>query len=227
MIHKLRWNKDKCKYECRELVDKKKCDKGSIWNPSNCNCKCDKSCDIKEYLDFKNCKCKRKIVGELIKECSKNIEENEMIYNETLDVSLNVYKKVGNCTLYIALFFVFLVTITAISTVFIYIYWYSKKYYKCLLLIYMKNLRKLNIKNRQNYFFNNMINIKIFGPSLLSIDKISSKSIDSVIYDIKYFKNLNSAKFFYLIFNNADGYIEESNENNYLIFASTHKKKKH
>ena len=44
-----RWNKDKCRCECREeLFDKKRCDKGFIWNPSNCNCKCDKSCNIGE-----------------------------------------------------------------------------------------------------------------------------------------------------------------------------------
>ena len=36
-------------------------DKGFIWNPSNCECDCDKSCDIGEYLDYKNCKCRKKI----------------------------------------------------------------------------------------------------------------------------------------------------------------------
>ena len=89
----------------------------------------------------------------------------------------------------------------------------------------MKNLRQVNIKNRQSYFFNSMTNIKNFEPSLLIIDKISLKSTDSVIYDIKYFKNLDSANSLYLIFNNVDGYIEESNENKYLIFASTDKNK--
>ena len=71
-----------------------------------------------------------------------------------------------------------------------------------------------------------MTNIKNFDPSLLSIDKISFKSTDSVIYDIKYFKNLNSADSLYIIFNNVDEYIEESNQNKYLIFASTDKNKK-
>ena len=32
--------------------------------------------------------------------------------------------------------------------------------------------------------------------------------------------------FLYLIFNNVDGYIEESNEDKYLIFASTDKEQK-
>ena len=58
---KQRWNEDKCRCECREeLSDKERCDKGLIWNPSNYNCECDKSCDIREYLDSKNCKCRKK-----------------------------------------------------------------------------------------------------------------------------------------------------------------------
>ena len=131
-------NKDKCRCECREeLIDKERCDKGLVWNPSNCSCECDQSYDIGEYLDYKNCKCRRKIVGSLVEECSKNIDENEMIYNGTLNgITLNDYKKVcGSCTLYIVLFTVFLVTSTVMGIVFICFYWYSKKYYKCLLLV--------------------------------------------------------------------------------------------
>ena len=31
--NKQRWNEDKCRCECEELIDKKICDKGFIWNP--------------------------------------------------------------------------------------------------------------------------------------------------------------------------------------------------
>ena len=31
-----RWNKNKCRCECKELIDKGVCDKGYAWNPSNC-----------------------------------------------------------------------------------------------------------------------------------------------------------------------------------------------
>ena len=51
--NKQRWNKNKCRYECKELIDKRVCDKGFIWNPSNYECECDKACDIGEYLDIK------------------------------------------------------------------------------------------------------------------------------------------------------------------------------
>ena len=55
------WNKSKCRCECKELIDKGVCDKGFIWNPSKCECECDKTCDIGEYLDYENCKCRKKI----------------------------------------------------------------------------------------------------------------------------------------------------------------------
>ena len=60
------------------------CDKGFIWNPNNCNCECDKSCDAGEYLEYKNCKCRKRVVDSLVEKRSKNIDENEMVYNGTL-----------------------------------------------------------------------------------------------------------------------------------------------
>ena len=63
--NKQRWNEDKCRCECKELIDKGMCDKGFIWNPRNCECECDKSCDIGEYLDYKNCKRRKRIIDKL------------------------------------------------------------------------------------------------------------------------------------------------------------------
>ena len=60
-INKKRWNEDKCRCEGKELIDKGSCDKGFVWNPSNCECEYDKSCDVGEYLDYKNWKCRKKI----------------------------------------------------------------------------------------------------------------------------------------------------------------------
>ena len=59
--NKQRWNEDKYRCECKELIDKGVCYKGFIWNPSNCESECDKSCDIGEYSDYENCKCRKKI----------------------------------------------------------------------------------------------------------------------------------------------------------------------
>ena len=49
-------NKDKMKRrinKCR-VINKQRCDKGSVSTTGNCECECDKSCDIGEYLDYKN-----------------------------------------------------------------------------------------------------------------------------------------------------------------------------
>ena len=50
--NKQRQNDDKCRCECKELIDIGVYDKGFIWNPSNCKCECDKSYDVGEYLDY-------------------------------------------------------------------------------------------------------------------------------------------------------------------------------
>ena len=77
--NKQRWNDDKCRRECKELIHKGVCDKGFIWNPSNCKCECYKSCDFSKYLDYKNCKCKKRLVDQLVEECSENIEETRLV----------------------------------------------------------------------------------------------------------------------------------------------------
>ena len=82
--NKQRWNDDICICECKELTDKRTYDKG--WSPSNCACECDESCGIGEYLDYKSCRCRKKIIDKLGEQCSENIDGNEMLYNKTLDV---------------------------------------------------------------------------------------------------------------------------------------------
>ena len=128
--NKQRWNEGKCRCECKELIDKGICNKGFIWNPSNCECEWDKSCDVREYLDYKNCKCRNKLVDKLVEKCIKNTDGNKMLHNETLNViPLNDdEKKVGDsCTIYIVLFTVFFITSTYISSAFVYYHLYLKK----------------------------------------------------------------------------------------------------
>ena len=96
--NKQRWNNDKCRCECKELIDKGVCEKGYIWNPSNCECECDKSCDVGEYLDEKNCKCRKKLVDKLTEEYTENIEELKIAEHKN---------KCSSCTLYIKLFSIF------------------------------------------------------------------------------------------------------------------------
>ena len=92
------------------------CDQVFTWNPSICECECDKSCDVGQYLDYKNCKCRNKLVDKLVEKCSENIDGNKMLHNEILDViplnatPLNDYEKVCNsCTIYIFFFYLFII----------------------------------------------------------------------------------------------------------------------
>ena len=105
--NKQRWNDDKSRCECNKLIDEDICDKGSIWNPGNCECECDKSWDVGEYLDYENCKSRKKLVDKLIdhssaEKCTENIDEvriaeialfkhgNESVYSYTICVILAV-----------------------------------------------------------------------------------------------------------------------------------------
>ena len=58
--------KIKCGYECKKLIGKVICDKGFNCYPSICDCECDKSCDVRECLDYENCKYRKKIVDKLV-----------------------------------------------------------------------------------------------------------------------------------------------------------------
>ena len=40
------------------LLDVLSCDKGYTWNPSICECQCDKWCQPGQHLDHENCICK-------------------------------------------------------------------------------------------------------------------------------------------------------------------------
>ena len=80
-------------------------------------------------MDYKNSKCRNKLVDKLVEECSENIDGSKMLHNEILDgIPLNDYKKVCNsCKIYIVLFAVFFITSICISSVFIYFHCYLKK----------------------------------------------------------------------------------------------------
>ena len=77
--NKQRWNKHKCRCERQELTDKEVCDKWFIWNPSNCKCECDRSCNISQYLDYSDCKCKKKLADPLVEECTENDDETKLV----------------------------------------------------------------------------------------------------------------------------------------------------
>ena len=88
------------------MIDKGICDKGFNWNPSNCKCECDKLCDVGEYLNYKKCKCRKRLVDKLVEKFSDNVDEKELHPNKmTYNSTINGYEKIcSSCTIYIALF---------------------------------------------------------------------------------------------------------------------------
>ena len=107
------------------MIDKGVCDKGFIWNPSNCECECDKSCDLGEYLDYKHCKCRKKITDKLVEQCTKTVEAVK-IAKITLAENENKHKY-SSCTLYIVLFSIILTINVGIVTYFFNSHCYLKK----------------------------------------------------------------------------------------------------
>ena len=121
-----RWNKNKCRCECKELVDKGICDEGFTWNPSSCECECDKACDIGEYLDDENCKCRKKLVDKLVDEYTETIEEVNLA-KITLAENESSYK-CSSCTMYTLLFWIFFtINVGGLGAYLIYFHWYLKE----------------------------------------------------------------------------------------------------
>ena len=96
-----------------------------IWNPSNCECEFDKACDVGEYLDYENCKCRKKLVAPLIEECTETVEEVKLA-KITLAENKNS-DKYSSCTVYIVLFSIFFTINVGIVIYFVYSHWYLKK----------------------------------------------------------------------------------------------------
>ena len=99
------------------------CDRVYIWDPSTCACKCDKLCDIGQYLDYKNCVCRKSLVDKLVEECI-NVIDGDTMYNETLTVASS--NDCASLTPYILLFIAFLSITVIISGVFVYFHRYGE-----------------------------------------------------------------------------------------------------
>ena len=79
--------------------------------------------------------------------------------------------------------------------------------------------KQLNIKNRTYYFWNDLINLKDFNPSLLKLDKKSFNNIS--MYYIGYVTkkpeySIDSVNPLYLLIDEIDGFIQENKGNKYL-----------
>ena len=73
------WNSDTCSCDCNEdFAGIMTCNKGYMWNPSTCACECDMWCKPGQYLDYKKCVCRNKLIGKVISKCTSFINESMM-----------------------------------------------------------------------------------------------------------------------------------------------------
>ena len=164
---KKRWNNNKCQCQCKKLIHKDVCDKDFIWNPNNCECECNRACDFSEYLDYKNCICIKHLVNKLIDECNETIDEVKLAKITPVE-NKNSYKR-NSCILYIILFSILFIINVGIGAYFAYYKYMNRnkrnvsKYYEYVYhpLYKMGEIKKINIKDRTYYFYNDMIILKI------------------------------------------------------------------
>ena len=88
----------------------------------------------------------------------------------------------------------------------------------------MKVTGQLNMKDKEGYFFNDMINVNNFDPGLLYVNR-TAVDHDFIVYYIKYVKNLNKIDNLCIVFNDLDIVFRKSGKDKYLIFSSTEKNK--
>ena len=82
-------------------------------NSSNCECECDKSCDIGEYLDYKKCTSKKKLADKLVDECTETVDEE-------VEITDNNKNKCNSCIMCIVLFSTFFAINVTIGAYFSY-----------------------------------------------------------------------------------------------------------
>ena len=118
---KQEWNKNTCRCECKEdLVSKLVCYKGYKWNPNTCTCECNKYCEIGQCLDYKNCVRRKKMIDDLIEQCTSIVDmgiKNSTINNDAI-INNKSYESSNNT--YFILFIVFLVLFILMLGAFVY-----------------------------------------------------------------------------------------------------------
>ena len=193
-------------------------------NPSTCECQCDMWCKSSQYLDYKNCVCKYKLVGRIIGECTSVINEI-MMNNRDNEDNDNTMKNI-----FIGLFSVLLFVGIVCFCVLAYFNWIKdKKLFKKNILIidHIKmNIKSLEIKTKTNYDWDDIFFINDFDVNSLEIIKRKSR-IGANIYHIRYVLDsdydYNAIKPLYFLADRLIGYIEEieGSSDKYLVVASS------
>ena len=208
-------NGDTCRCDCNEdFAGIINCTKGYTWNPSTCECQCDTWCKPGQYLDHKNCICKNKLVGRLIEECTRVINET-MMNNNNYDNVNNYYYNVityafiGLFLLALVIFFACLLILSSLKV--------------NILIIIKMSIESLKIKNQSYYYWNDIVYIDDFDIKYLKINKreyrvgINIYYIGYVLYKLEYI--INSVVPLYLNVKGLLGSVEKINgsSDRYLV----------
>ena len=93
-----------------------------------------------------------------------------------------------------------------------------------------KKVKDISTKNHAHYYFDDIINVKIFNLNNIKKDEKSYKNI--LIYYIRYvtiksskYVKINSVNPLYLIFNKVNWYFKEINKSKYLTLVPTNESK--
>ena len=106
------------------MIPKDVCEKVFTWNPSNCECECDKSFDVGEYLDYENCKCRKKLLDKLVEECTETVEEVKLA--KIISAEDENKNKCSSSRLYIMLFSIIFTVNVGIGTYFVCFHWFKQ-----------------------------------------------------------------------------------------------------
>ena len=196
-----------------------------MWNPSTCTCECDMWCKPGQYLDHKKCFCKNKLIGRVIAKCTSLINETRM-NNRDNENNDNTIKNI-----FIGLFSVLLFVGTIFFYVFTYFKWIKgKKLFKKIYILIIEHIKmdikSLEIKNKTNYNWDDIIYINNFDVNSLEIIKRESR-IGTNIYYTGYVLNpgydYDTINPLYLVINRLIGYIEEieGSSDKYLVVAKS------
>ena len=116
------WNCDTCRCDCNEdSAGMINCTKGYTCNPSTCECQCDMWCKPGQYLDYKNCICKNKLIARVTAECTSVINETMINNKDNIDNNNTI------TNIFIGLFSVVMFAVIVYFCVFAYFKWFKGK----------------------------------------------------------------------------------------------------
>ena len=199
------WNNNT--YQC-ECINCCTCEKDYSWNPSKCICENSKY--MKSITDASVIECDQIIT---ILDIISTIKTNTIATNAVSTASINCHSiKVRDY--YILHTLVLAAILLLIIITICYHYAKQKVQYK------MNELKKVCIKNRTCYYFDDIIRLEDFHLDNILLDEKSQENI--LIYEISY-KTLIGSKLLQIRFDKIDGIIRIHDRTRYLTLFGTKK----